>query len=69
MEREPVSSSNLLSIGYDISSETLEIEFITSGVYQYLNVPQFMWESLMMADSKGRFFNAEIRNTYPCVRV
>ena len=69
MEREPVSSSNLVSVGYDATSETLEIEFQQTGVYQYLNVPQFMWERLMMADSVGKFFNAEIKNAYPCVKV
>ena len=69
MEREPVSSSNLVSVGYDATSETLEIEFQQTGVYQYLNVPQFMWERLMMADSVGKFFNAEIKNAYPCVKT
>ena len=31
MNREPVSSSNIASIGYDVSSETLEIEFHNGG--------------------------------------
>lgn len=69
VEREPVSSSNLLSVGYDAASETLEIEFKTTGVYQDPNVPQFMWERLMMADSVGKFFNAEIKNAYACVKA
>lgn len=69
MEREPVSSSNLLSVGYDPASETLEVEFQKTGVYQYLNVPQFMWERLMQADSLGRFFNLEIKNAYACVKA
>lgn len=69
MEREPVVSSNLVSVGYDPTSETLEVEFMKTGVYHYLNVPEFMWERLMAADSVGRFFNAEIKNAYPCVKV
>lgn len=69
MEREPVSSSNILSVGYDAASETLEIEFKTTGIYQYLNVPQFMWERLMVADSIGAFFNAEIKNAFPCAKM
>ncbi len=69
MDREPVSSSNILSVGYDPASETLEIEFKTTGVYQYLNVPQFMWERLMAAESLGKFFNAEIKNAFPCAKV
>ena len=69
MEREPVTSSNILSVGYDPGGEMLEVEFKKTGVYQYLNVPQFMWERLMMADSVGKFFNAEIKNAYPCVKA
>lgn len=67
MEREAVSSGNIASIGYDEPSETLEIEFLKDGrVYQYLNVPSFMFERLMQANSVGIFFNAEIKNAYTC---
>jgi hypothetical protein len=67
MDRQAVSSSNLASIGYDPSTETLEIEFVKTGkVYEYYNVPQFMYDRLMEASSHGVFFNAEIRNVYAC---
>ena len=69
MEREPVSSSNLVSVGYDPNSETLEVEFKNTGLYQYYNVPLFMYERMMAADSIGRFFNAEIKNAYACSKV
>jgi hypothetical protein len=51
---------SIVSIGYDVSSETLEVEFKADTVYQYLTVPQFMWERLMGADSIDRFFSLEI---------
>ncbi|MES2339608.1 MAG: KTSC domain-containing protein [Pseudomonadota bacterium] len=67
MDRQAVSSSNLASIGYDTESETLEVEFLKTGkVYEYYNVPQFMYDRLMSAPSHGVFFNAEIRNAYAC---
>jgi KTSC domain len=67
MERQAVSSSNIASVGYDPNSETLEVEFLKSGkVYEYYNVPAFMYERLMEAPSVGVFFNAEIKNTYAC---
>lgn len=68
MEREPVNSSNLVSVGYDPASETLEVEF-KSGVYQYYNLPQFMYDQLMQAPSIGIFFNANIKNAYACSKV
>lgn len=67
MERLSVSSSSLASVGYNPDSETLEVEFVTTGkVYEYYNVPQFMYDRLREASSIGQFFNAEIRNAYPC---
>ncbi|WP_024587366.1 KTSC domain-containing protein [Aliihoeflea sp. 2WW] len=65
MERQPVTSSNLAEVGYDPELETLEVQFRHGGVYQYFNVPAFMNERLMNADSLGLFFNAEIRGHYP----
>lgn len=70
MERQAVSSSNIASIGYDPDSETLEVEFSRTGkLYQYLNVPSFMHERLMQANSVGTFFNAEIKDAYTCIPV
>lgn len=67
MERQAVSSSNLASVGYDPNSETLEVEFVSTGkVYEYYNVPQFEYDRLMEASSIGQYFNAQIRNAYPC---
>lgn len=65
MERQPVASNNLAEIGYDRELETLEVQFTHGGVYQYFNVPAFMYERLLTADSLGRFFNAEIKGHYP----
>lgn len=65
MERVPVSSSNLRSIGYDPESQTLEIEFNSGGTYQYFGVPATEYEALMAAGSHGTYFQANIRNRYP----
>ena len=69
MERESVNSLSLASVGYDLGSETLEIEFKNGGIYHYYNVPAFMHERLMAADSRGKFFNAEIKEAYSCAKV
>ena len=69
MERQPVTSGNLAEVGYDTELETLEIQFRHGGVYQYYNVPPFMNERLMLADSLGQFFNAEIKGKYPETKI
>jgi len=69
MKRETVSSSNLRSIGYDISTQTLEIEFNSGGIYQYSQVPESIYNELMNAPSHGRYFNHYIKNKHPTMRV
>lgn len=69
MEREMVDSSTVLSVGYDPTSGTLEVEFKNGGIYQYYNVPEPIYQSLMGSDSKGKFLHAYIKPEYPCSRV
>jgi len=69
MEREMVTSSTVLSIGYEPTSSTLEVEFKNGGVYQYYNVPEMIYQQLMASDSKGKFLHAYIKPAYPCSRV
>ena len=69
MYRIPVSSSNLASVGYE--GGILEIEFKSGLVYQYSGVPASVYEALMSAPSRGKYFSANIRNnsSYPCHQV
>lgn len=64
-----VSSTNLSRVRYDESSLTLEIEFQGGRVYQYFDVPKQIFEELLRADSKGRFFHGQIKGQYRYARV
>jgi KTSC domain len=67
--RRPVVSSMMRSAGYDDAHAVLEIEFVTGTVYRYHAVPRREWTGLMEAQSKGRYFDANIRDKYPARRV
>lgn len=69
MNRDPVASSNIVSIGFDEASQTLEVEFTNGMVYQYYNIGQMVFDELMRAPSKGQYMHAYIRNSYPYSRV
>lgn len=70
MNRVPVSSSNLQSVGYDPVTHVLEIAFHSSGIYQYSNVPAHIHSGLMSAPSKGQYFDAHIKKAgYPYRKV
>ena len=64
MYREPVSSSNIRSIGYDSQSAILEVEFTSGDVYQHFDVPAHLYQGLMNASSKGQFLNDYIKYNY-----
>lgn len=64
MERKPVTSSNIASIGYDENTSTLEIEFLNNSIYQYFDVPHQIYRGLMQADSKGQFLAQNIKGVY-----
>lgn len=69
MNREPVSSSNLRSVGYDASSSTLEVEFHHGGIYQYYGVPESVYRAMMSADSVGSYFSRNIKGAYGDTRI
>lgn len=69
MDRKPVSSSSIRSIGFDEDNEVLEIEFKNGGVYQYSNVAKITFERLMRAPSKGHFVATDIKERYKTTKV
>jgi len=69
MNRVPVESSNLKSVGHDPVSLTLEIEFQNGNIYQYFDVPQTVHVEMMQAPSLGKFFAAQIKGQYRFAKV
>jgi hypothetical protein len=64
IKRSPVKSSAIVSIGYNSERKILEIEYISGEVYDYLNVPENIFNELMQAESKGTFTNTQIKQHY-----
>ena len=69
MEREPLSSSTILAVGYDPAAQVLEIEFQRGRVYRYLGVAPALVAALRAAPSAGALFSRQIRNNYECWRL
>lgn len=64
MQRTPVTSSLVASVGYVPEYKVLEIEFQDGRSYQYFGVPERIYKGLMAAESQGRYFNERIRDAY-----
>ena len=57
-------SSVIRRFDYDPDSATLEVLFITGRRYRYVDVPPEEARAFREAFSKGRYFNAHIRDCY-----
>lgn len=65
MQRTPVESSTMASIGFQAGPPAvMEIEFKGGGVYQYRGPDEVVTEhynELLKAESKGKHFAAHVR--------
>ena len=57
MDRDPVTSTSIRSIGYDSESRKMEVEFIKGAVYTYSDVSETVYNSLMTSESIGGAFS------------
>jgi len=61
MNRFPVASSSIASIGYDAATSTLEVEFHGGSIYEYFDVPERVFTALKTATSPGTFFDSNVK--------
>ncbi len=64
-----VDSTAIQTIDYDPARSKLFVRFVSGERYVYVGVPAEVCRSFLDADSKGRFFQAEIRDQYPYNRL
>jgi hypothetical protein len=64
-----LQSSMLARAQYNAAQERLLLEFRDGSRYCYCGVPDPLFTRLVQAPSKGAFFNHQIRNRYPHLRI
>jgi len=69
MKLKPLDSEMLVAAGYDQKSHSLLAVFRTGETYRYKNVPSFVYERLMSADSIGKFMHKYIIDRFDYERV
>jgi hypothetical protein len=69
VERQPVKSRIMRSVGYDDTAKNLEIEFQTGLVYQYSGVPPKVYKDLMSSTEIGKYFTDKVRNRFRTKQV
>jgi len=61
-----VTSSYVGAVGYDGQNKVLYVQFRNGQTYRYLDVQLAIYDSFLAAESKGKYYAANIRNHYQC---
>ena len=69
MKPVAIESTTLATVAYDTDREVLELEFRDQCVYQYFGVPTEVHAALLLASSKGTYFNRNIRGRFAYARL
>ncbi|MEO9319594.1 MAG: KTSC domain-containing protein [Nitrososphaera sp.] len=69
MYRQRIRSGKLKSVGYDFGRKILEVELHRGDIYQFFEVPQSMYYTLMAAESKNTYFDFFIYRKFPMRRL
>jgi hypothetical protein len=69
MDRTRVTSSNVVSVGWNSATSVLEVEFHHDRLYQYEGVPESVYRGLLNATSHGEYHHQNIEDRYPHRRL
>lgn len=64
-----IRSSTLNKVAYDANFQKLRVQFKSGSMYEYDGVEESTYNSLMSASSHGKYFCANIRNSYHYSRI
>jgi len=69
IERKPVKSHTILTMGFDKLTKTLQVEFRNKAVYDYYDVPEFLYERSLTKNSINTYLNKAVYNKYKYKKV
>jgi hypothetical protein len=61
-----VNSSAMSAVGYDPQTRRMKITFVQGHTYDFCGVPPHIFDGLLMAPSKGTYYNDHIKDRYRC---
>ena len=62
-------SSVVAAIRYDEKTSKLRVIFQSGNIYDYIKVPEEVYNNMKRASSKGEFLNKEIKPNYEFEKV
>ena len=69
MERKRLGATQIRSVGYDQTTQTLEVELPGGAILQYARVSPEVYRRLMAAPSPGSYYRDNIEESYSARRL
>lgn len=69
MDRTPVQSSHIASVGYDAGTRKLHVEFHNGDLHEFSNVPEQYARTFMNDRSIGSAFHKYIKPHFKSVKL
>ena len=66
---ERARSTNIQEVGFDPTTNELQVRFRSGATYRYVGVPKELWESFKETGFSGRFLNTDIKGVYDYERI
>lgn len=66
---EKAQSSNIDAVGYDPTSQELQVKFRSGATYRYLMVPPEVYDEFKDLKFSGRFLNSTIKGAFEYERI
>ena len=63
------SGTNILDIHHDSFERKLTIHFLGGGKYEYYNVPQEVYQDILLSKNKSKVFNEKIKDVYKYKKI
>ncbi len=67
--KNDIKSSTIKAIAYDPDEKKLWLTFKSENLYEYNDVEREIADALVEAESKGKYFNQNIKDKYTWVKV
>lgn len=61
---ESVQSSTISAVGYSEADNVMTVAFKNGSTYTYQGVPQKTYQAFLDSESKGKYFNRNIRGQF-----
>jgi hypothetical protein len=66
---QELNSEHIRAVHYEPETRKLQIAFRKGGVYEYSDVPQMVYDGLVLAESASEFFRTTIKGVFDYERL